>query len=62
MSWWVNAQRDGTFYTQAEREWQARMRYVQMPRLTSEDVKRPARKFDQGSTFIARTRLDERAA
>lgn len=62
MSWWVDAQWDGTFYQQAAAELETRMQYAKLPRLTSEDVKRPARKFDQGSTFIARTRLDERAA
>lgn len=64
-SWWAeaDAQADrATFAARAAVQWDTVMRWTKPLRITGQDVRRPHRKFDQGSTLIVRTRLSDTEA
>lgn len=52
-SWWVDVPREA--WREAVAAEVPRMEAAKPVRVTSEDARRPHRKFDQGSTFIVRT-------
>ncbi len=62
VAWWaepdVQADR-AAFHVANMAEWERHMRWTKPLRMTAQDVRGPKRKFEQGSTLIVRTRLDD---